>query len=320
VRSGLHRLSPFSWLARAPAVGPVARSFPQWRAWGKVVVLPTGLAHLSRTVGKCFPHIESTPFILMQAEKVQKLARDRQMIKSILNFAGCAMEIDRLKVSRLLSAFFDRLREKDIVLQVSRDFEELEKTVRKTGKKALTEHFRRNLNTYSPAQAFWLGGYNSKGELVALAAARLDVLGSWTLADYWREYWHRCYPDASHGQARLAKKQYRYAQEITGDVVYLGEMWVCADHPADGVAALFSPAILLLSLMEWQSAKYYYAWVRPAFLERGFSYKCGFSDVHPGIRWKSEPSTIDPDLWVMASTLSRLADQVDFWTTSFLEE
>ncbi|MBO9424658.1 hypothetical protein J7444_07995 [Labrenzia sp. R4_1] len=275
---------------------------------------------MPQTPRKHFPYIESIAFILMQAEKVQKLARLWQKIKSIPSFAGCVMEIDRLKVSRLLSAFFEKLREKDIILQVSRDFGDLEKAVRKTGKKALTEHFRRNLNTYSPVQAFWLGGYNSKGELVALAAARLDVLGSWTLADYWREYWQRCYPSAGGRPARLAKAQYRYAQEVKGDIVYLGEMWVCDEHPAEGVAALFSPAILLLSLMEWQSAGYYYAWVRPAFLERGFSYKCGFSEVHPGIRWKREPSTIDPDLWLMANTLSRLADQVDFWTASFLEE
>ncbi|WP_297842842.1 hypothetical protein [uncultured Roseibium sp.] len=220
------------------------------------------------------------------------------------------MELDRLVVSRVIAQQFEAAAQKGVRLQMSRDFALLESLLEQVPEKGLTEHFRRNLNTYSPQQAFWLGGFNQLGELVGLAAARLDQLGSWSLEKYWREYWSRCYPDAEGSPVQMSDRQYRFAKGIRGDVVYLGEMWVAKQHAVDGVSGPFSKAILLLSLLEWQFQAAY-AWVRPAFLERGFAFKCGFTSTHPGIIWEKGPATIDPDLHVMASSRSDLFDLVD---------
>ncbi len=220
------------------------------------------------------------------------------------------MELDRLVVSRVIARLFDEASQKGVRLEVSRDFGLLEGFLEHVPEKGLTEHFRRNLNTYSPQQAFWLGGFNQMGELVGLAAARLDQLGSWTLEKYWREYWSRCYPADDGSQVQMSDRQYRFAKDIQGDVVYLGEMWVAKQHATNGVSGPFSKAILLLSLLEWQF-QVAYAWVRPAFLDRGFAFKCGFASTHPGIIWDRGPATIDQDLHVMASSRSDLFDLVD---------
>lgn len=229
------------------------------------------------------------------------------------------MELDRLKVSRVLARLYELSLEKGVRLEMHRDFEQLEAMLNVSAEKKLTEHFRRSLNTHSPPQAFWLGGFNNAGEIVGLAAARLDQLGSWSLSRYWQEYWPRCYPSEDKKPVSLADKQYEFSNKVTGDTAYLGEMWINPSHPEKDVARSFSRALLLLSLLEW-NCEWYYAWVRPAFLERGFAVKCGFARVHPGIRWQRGPSTIDQDLKVMLNHRSDSVDLVDLLSFELLGE
>lgn len=227
------------------------------------------------------------------------------------------MEIDRLTVSRVIERLYERARQKGIRLEQRRDFNVLETLLEGIPDKQLTEHFRTSLNTYTPPQAFWLGGYNSAGDLVAVAAARLDELGSWTLERYWREYWSRCYPHSDHRQAELAPKQYRFAKGISGSVVYFGDMWVSKGHPETQVSDPFAKTLQLLALLEWKF-DWCYAWGRPKFLQRGFAEKCGFAKTGPGINWSRAPSTIDADLKVMANSHEDLLDLVDLLASELL--
>jgi len=227
------------------------------------------------------------------------------------------MEFDRLLISRVIDRLYEEARQKGVRLEQSRDFEHLEALLDDIPEKSLTEHFRRTLNTYTPPQAFWLGGYNASGELVALAAARLDELGSWSLDRYWRDYWARCYPHTDELRVQPAAKQYLWAKGVSGNVVYLGDMWVSASHPEKKVSAPFAKVLQLLALLEWRFS-WCYAWVRPAFLETGFAEKCGFTKTAPGIRWARGPSTIDDDLKVMANSQEDLLDLVDALASELL--
>lgn len=228
------------------------------------------------------------------------------------------MEIDRLTVSRVIDRLYELARHKGVRLEQSRDFKKLESLLESVSEKKLTEHFRTSLNTYTPPQAFWLGGYDSAGNLIALAAARLDELGSWTLERYWRDYWSRCYPHANGMRAELADEQYRFAKSISGSVVYFGDMWVSESHPEPHVSGPFSKSLQLLALLEWRF-DWCYAWGRPGFLKTGFAEKCGFTKTAPGINWLRAPSTIDHDLKVMANSREDLLDLVDFLASELLE-
>lgn len=229
------------------------------------------------------------------------------------------MEIDRLTVSRIIDRLYEASLSKGVRVEQSRDFERLEVLLEGTTDKTLTEHFRRSLNTYTPPQAFWLGGFDGAGELVALAAARLDELGSWTLERYWRDYWARCYPHNAELHAKMALKQYRFAKTVTGNVVYFGDLWVSGNHHGDSVSPAFSRLLQLLSLQEWDFG-WCYAWVRPSFLQRGFAEKCSFSKTAPGINWLRPPSTIDDDLKVMANSRDDLLDLVEVLSSELLGE
>ena len=227
---------------------------------------------------------------------------------------------DKLKVGRLVEYFYQSNLRKGVRLVRGSDFQKLERELSKsTEKPQLTEHFRRSLNTYTPANAFWLAGYNEDGKLIAVAAARLDQLGVWTLDRYWREYWPRCYPDEESRPVQLDEFQYGFTSEITGNVIYLGEMWVDSGHLRKNVAGDYSKALMMLCILEWEF-EWLYAWGRPSFLDRGFAHKCGFSRVWPGIRWRRGPSTIDQDLKVMANSRSDLLDLVDALAFEFLSE
>lgn len=229
------------------------------------------------------------------------------------------MELDRLTVSRVIDRLYGQLQCLGVRLELSRDFERLERELDSVPEKKLTEHFRRNLNTFTPPKAFWLGGYNDQGQLVALAAARLDELGSWTLEKYWSEYWTRCYPHDDTQQVEPAEHQYRYAKRISGNVAYLGDMWVSGKHPEAGVSGPFSKALQLIALLEWEF-NWCYAWVRPSFLERGFAFKCGFNSTPMGMRWRKSPATIDADLRVMANSREDLVDLLEALSFELLAE
>lgn len=227
------------------------------------------------------------------------------------------MVFDRLTAGRVLARLYQLTAEKGVRLEQGRDFGHLEYLLSRQSEKRLTEHFRRDLNTYTPQQAFWLGGFNSNDELIGVAAARLDQLGPWSLERYWREYWPRCYPSNIGDAVSLSKIQYRFAKEIHGNVVYLGEMWVSSQHPRRNVSGDFAKALQILTLLEWDF-DWVYAWSRPSFLERGFAEKCGFTRVHPGIRWEFGPATIDQDLKVMANSRADLFDLVEAWSFELL--
>lgn len=216
-------------------------------------------------------------------------------------------ELNHLKLSKLVGKLDVELQKQGVHLRQERNFKELEDILSGTKKGRLTEHFRRSLNTYTPPQAFWLGGFDDQENLVALAAARLDDLGSWHLLDYWREYWARCYPAANGVSVTMSDKQYEFAANIRGRVAYLAEMWVDSSLERNGVAGMFAKTLQFLAAQEW-NPDWCYAWTRPAFVDRGFPAKCGFVHVHPGIIWANGPVTIDPDLQVMMNAASDIRD------------
>lgn len=221
------------------------------------------------------------------------------------------IELNHLRLSKLVGMLDFQLMERGVYLRQERDFKKLEAILAKTKKNKLTEHFRRSLNTYTPPQAFWLGGFDDQENLIAVAAARLDDLGSWHLLDYWREYWSRCYPAANGRAVVMADEQYNFAKSVTGRVAYLAEMWVDNEFETQGVAGLFAKTLQFLAAHEW-NPDWYYAWTRPGFASRGFPSKCGFAHVHPGIIWADAPVTIDPDLKVMMNAASDIRDLAQY--------
>lgn len=223
---------------------------------------------------------------------------------------------DPVVFARIISRLENQINELGFLMEYGADFAALESCLVKTDKEALTEHFATALNTYTPETAFWIRAATPTGETVACGAIRLDRLGSQTLDAYLRNYWHRCYPDALGDGVRASQRQPQFMKEISGDVAYLGDLWVAREHQRRKIHEYFSPLAMLITVQRWDP-DWMYCWVRPNAWSKRYPLAYGFTSVHPiGIRWDTAPATIDTDLVMATSTRVHAMD----WVEKFANE
>lgn len=225
--------------------------------------------------------------------------------------------IDPGVFARAISGIERKINEIGFAMQYGADFSDLEKLLSDTDKKNLTEHFRTALNTYTPETAFWLRAVGEGDKTIAVGAIRLDRLGRQTLDDHIRKYWHRCYPDVLGIGVKAADRQPRFLREISGNVAYLGDLWVAREHQRKRIHEWFSPLAMLITLQKWDP-DWMYCWVRPDAWSKRYPLAYGFTSVHPlGIQWETEPSTIDPDLVMAVNKRSHALDWVEKFEREF---
>lgn len=196
------------------------------------------------------------------------------------------------------------------------DFARLENLLSESDKGGLTEHFSTALNTYTPENAFWLRAVGDQGDTVAVGAIRLDRLGVETLDVHLKKYWRRCYPDKTGEGVRVADRQPHFLREISGDVAYLGDLWVKREHQRKKIHEWFSPLAMVVTLQRW-NPDWMYCWIRPSAWSKRYPLAYGFSTVHPvGLRWESGPVTIDDDLVMAINNRCHAMD----WLEKFADE
>ncbi len=219
---------------------------------------------------------------------------------------------DPIVMSELISAHKGQLTDMGLSVRFSADFSELEALLPVDRKEALTEHFRTSLNTYTEANAFWLGGMDSDGRLVALCAARLDDLGTENLGDYLKKYWRRCYPGKTEEKARPAAAQPRFWREMSGRVAYYGDFLLQREgYQGRGLPKIFAPLCVLLGMQKW-SPDWHYCWINPGDWAKRYPLGYGFAQVHgTGLRWDVPPETISDDLVVAVNSRSNALDWMD---------
>jgi hypothetical protein len=223
--------------------------------------------------------------------------------------------IDPLVLSRLIAAHQKKLAEMGIETRYGTNFDLLEELLPIDDKTKLTPHFSTALNTYTEANAFWLGGFDSDGQLVALNASRLDDLGQETQRDYIGRYWRRCYP-AEHGeQAQISENQPRFWRQMGGRVAYFGDFHLKkAGYQGRGLPKIFAPLCVLLAAQKW-NPDWYYCWVRERDWAMRYPMGYGFARTYfPGLRWKVPPASIAADLVAAVNSRDDALDWMDALT------
>lgn len=216
---------------------------------------------------------------------------------------------DPILLSELIASHRAQLAQMGVAIRYGESFEELERLLPIDEKAELTPHFSTALNTYTSANAYWLGGFDDDGQLVALSAARLDDLGSQTMSDYLKRYWRRCYPAAGGDSAEAAEVQPRFWNEIKGRVAYFGDFHLKRQGvQGKGVPKIFGPLAMLVGAQKWD-ADWYYTWVRERDWSLRYPLAYGFSRTYfPGLRWTSPPCSIEPDLAAGVNSRSDVHD------------
>ena len=221
-------------------------------------------------------------------------------------------QFDPIKLSEVIASHKAQLANKGIAVRYSDNFEELESLLPLDHKTQLTPHFATALNTYTSANAFWLGGFDEAGGLLALNAARLADLGRGNQLEYLRRYWRRCYPGTIGDNAVPAVRQPRFWREITGRVAYYGDFHLKrVGVQGRGLPKIFAPLCVLLSAQKWDP-DWHYTWIRPGDWAKRYPMAYGFARCHyPGLRWEDPPSSIDDHLVAAVNSRANLLDWVD---------
>lgn len=217
---------------------------------------------------------------------------------------------DQRRAWSIIDAYFSS---HGLTLRRGHDFEALDAMALASGMRPLEGHFTPTLNTYTPSQAFWLALLDADGQLAGRVCARLDVIDPrMSLTDFWRKYFHRCYPDAGGGKVTLKERQPRIGSTIQGRVAYLGGCEVRKDWRSIGLGGLLTQMIQIDAFDTW-SADYFYAWIQGRTFADAFWRDCGFTKaVFHAIRWQEPlPDTLDANLIFAGNSASDIADLIE---------
>ncbi len=187
---------------------------------------------------------------------------------------------------------------------VERDFLDLEEACRQFDGKELSEQFSPGYFDLTPATGFWLAARKGDGTLVSVQAARIEDLGGTTLAEHWRHQQKRIY--VGDTPAALGDEHCPGAHDITGRVVYHGDMWLEAEFRGTGAASHLCRIGQLTAYMKWQP-DFIYCFMSQKLVDSGFSTAQGYFHMQPaGTHWIDPPHHIRPDDWLLWNTAADL--------------
>ena len=222
------------------------------------------------------------------------------------------MWVNELKIVSFLSEVMEYAREQGVTLVLREDFKRLQELVDALdGRAPLTPIFDWRRSGVSGESAFWIEGVDADGGVVLMQAARLDDLGSKSLAEHLREnsaLMHTPYFDADTENS-IFDSCY-YLSEISGRVVYAGETWIAphGGYRGKGLASVCSRMAFGVSLLRWRP-DYMYGLATHTLALKGIAAKYEYYHTHPlGVRWKRADGDGHVDEWITWMNAMDLAD------------
>lgn len=159
------------------------------------------------------------------------------------------------------------------------------------------EHFRLDLITRGPGEFFAIVGEDFNG-VTGKIAARIDRLGSWSLARYWQEVMPRFYTGRDAACAQPSPDQCPLAHTIHGDVAYLGDLWVREDKRRKGAASMLVRLAQMVCVAQWQ-VEFIYGFMTDDHVRRGLAAQYHWTVTIPNaLRWDVPAQEIPTDLWL----------------------
>jgi GNAT superfamily N-acetyltransferase len=189
---------------------------------------------------------------------------------------------------------------KQMQLSAETNFDQLRDTSRAVGRGALTPIFDPDLSDISEADAVWIRGLDANAEVCHIQAARFVGTGSLRqhiLAN------RALYMSRGLGISP-EKSEVVFRQNLSGRLVYHGELWLRPDFRAKGLGSE-----LLVSMMKFCQSRwhfdYFFGLSLPHTTNAAFARKMGYSDIEPiGVRWRDvegEPVRDEGLVWLAKS-------------------
>ncbi|WP_057464813.1 GNAT family N-acetyltransferase [Pseudovibrio sp. POLY-S9] len=143
-------------------------------------------------------------------------------------------------------------------------------------KGGLTPHFAYSLNAQSKENVAWLG-LRLVGEkhLCGFAAIRLEPLQGLALSDFLATYWRLRYVDVDGNPVQVTNVQPEIAKRISGQVGYLGDLWIRPDLRKRGYARRLMEFAQIMAFDLWR-LDWIYCWMRPTDFLNGNGARWGW--------------------------------------------
>lgn len=214
---------------------------------------------------------------------------------------------DPLNIGLAIANLHNRVTKHDLTIEVGHDFALFRQMCAETEKQTVSEQFSPAKFDLLSNNSFWITVKTLSGQLVCTQALRLDDIGSHTLADLWAGQQPRVYG------GKIGHLHAPTVFQISGRVVYHGEMWVEAEFRKLRFGGIMTMLGQLLAVTQWRP-DYVYIFMCRELAERGFAYQVGYSHQQvAGTHWLEAPDGIDPSdliLWNSAADIDFLARQI----------
>ena len=206
---------------------------------------------------------------------------------------------DPLVVSRYIAAILERVEVDGLVIDAYTDFQALQRMCESlSGKASVSAPFSPDFFDIGPADGLWLCCRDAKDRVVHVQAMRRETLEGIDLATHWCQQLRRLYSDRS-AAVRFVERFCPAAQDITGVVVYHGEVWITPRMRRRRLAGLLSRLALALALLKW-TPDYVYGFNDESVALSGLTAREGYMHMQPHpVEWERPPDHINPSEWLV---------------------
>ena len=221
-----------------------------------------------------------------------------------------------LTTARFISDIDRQLAELGLTVICSTDFGEFDEVCSGlSGKDEASEYFSPRFFEITPRDGLWLRALDEAGATVHVQAMRVDRLDGMTLAEHWRQRFRRLFEERQQGVTWDGTTS-PIAEEITGTVVYHGDMYVSRDLPQKGLSGPLAHVALGLALSKWEP-DYVYGFVDYRYVRHGLTIREGYTHTQRFCAgWINAPEGIQADesiVWMTRDDLIYLTKRPLEW-------
>ncbi|OSQ45618.1 hypothetical protein [Marivita geojedonensis] len=184
-----------------------------------------------------------------------------------------------LNIAKFFGRCMQALEARGITVEESSDFETCEARMSAIGKQSITPMLSSAHHDLSKDHAVWLM-LRKDGEDIGGVAARHDTLRSETLSEYWARSYGRLYK--GKGRLRPVPEVHRACDELSGQVVYMGEFFITKEmRGSRHLLSLYTHILFSYCQLRWDP-DWLYAFVRADDARKGYATEYGFTRQYPG--------------------------------------
>jgi len=196
--------------------------------------------------------------------------------------------------------------DKEIAINVGRDFNGFVQACNIEGKSKITPPLNPDFVDIDPSDMLWIEAFSNK-DRIAVQAIRLETI-SVSLEQHLNQQYKRIYCNPDQTRPKITNHA-PATREITGKIAYHGDLFVHADYRRAGLAKPLSRLAIVLSLLRWWP-DYFWGYIDQKMVESGYASKIGYLHAQPrGTHWSKNPPTgIRENDWFVWST----ADDISY--------